>query len=205
MKDLVVLTACKDGEFAMRGLLVRHVALGIRRLSVDYFRHPGKDPGCLNTPEALLRSQAGRYQHALVLFDREGSGAAPDVSVESLESRVVDQLTGAGWGDRARCVVIEPELEAWVWSASPHVDEVLGWTGKAQSLRHWLLSSGWIVPGNSKPVRPKEAMEEAMREVGRQRSSSRFEESAKLVTLRNCTDPSFARLLTVLRAWFSPA
>ena len=48
MKDLVILAADKDLEFALRGMLSRPEALGIRPVeaNTDIFVEPEHDPAC---------------------------------------------------------------------------------------------------------------------------------------------------------------
>ena len=94
-------------------------------------------------------------------------------------------------------------MEAWVWSDSPHVAEKLGWSNRLPKLRDWLQKETDFWPaGQVKPARPKEAMEKALREVRKPRSSSIYEELAKSVSLKNCSDPAFAKLTDKLTAWF---
>ncbi len=205
MKDLVVLTPGKDDEHALRGILSRPEAIGIRAISVDYFRHPEHDPGCLNNPELILQSQAQLYQFALILFDREGCGNEVPGKAKDLEKKVEGKLCCAGWENRARCVVIEPELEIWVWSDSPHVDEVLGWKNHDPALRQWLKTHGWTDDARSKPSRPKEAFEAALREVRMPRSSSLYESLAMKVSFMRCQDSAFSRLCKILMDWFPRA
>ena len=45
-KDLVVLVADKNMEFALRGLFSRTPSFGIHPVTADVFVHPEKDPGC---------------------------------------------------------------------------------------------------------------------------------------------------------------
>lgn len=202
MKDLILLTACKDAEYAMRGLLTRHRALGIRNIHADYRTHPQKDPGCLNTPELILRSQVNLYRHALVIFDHEGSGAGGQNGGEILERQVEEKLAAAGWSERVRAVVIEPELEQWVWSDSPQVDAVLGWSGRSPALRSWLREKGYLGAGQSKAHPPKEAMESALREVNRPWSSKLFQSLGAKVSVDRCREPSFLRLKGIMQSWF---
>ena len=89
-----------------------------------------------------------------------------------------------------------------MWSGSPHVDTVLGWEGKQPDLRAWMVSEGLLLPDQIKPNRPKESVEQALRLVSRARSSSRYFELAKRVSLNRCADPSFAKLKHTLRGWF---
>jgi len=55
-----------------------------------------------------------------------------------------------------------------------------------------------------KPEDPKQAYEEAIREKEVQKSNSTFNELARKVSFQRCTDPSFHKLLGVLRRWFPP-
>ncbi len=101
-------------------------------------------------------------------------------------------------------VVLDPELEAWLWSDSPQVDIVLGWAGKAPSLRSRLTERGLLAEGAVKPSRPKEAAEWALLQVRKPRPSKIYGELARKVSFERCEDPSFRRLLEILRGWFSP-
>ena len=97
--------------------------------------------------------------------------------------------------------MLDPELEAWVWSDSPHVDDVAGWKNRRPSLRRWLISQDYLQEGATKPG-PKEALEAALRTVRKPRSASLYRQLAEKVSLRRCNDPSFLELKTVLTAWF---
>ncbi len=142
-KDLVVLTADQDIEYALRGLFTRSQSLGLRTFTHDFLRHPQRDPGCLCDAPNFLRLAVRDYAHAMVLFDREGCGQEKR-SPTDLESEVERQLFNAGWHDRAVAVVLDPEIEAWVWSDSPHVADILGWDNS--SLRVWLLGQNPALP-----------------------------------------------------------
>ena len=125
MRDLVVLAADKNMEFAVKGLIARAAALGIREILSDVFVHPHHDPGCLLEGHDFLRLYTKSHRHALVILDRGGSGRE-DLSRESLEQELEGLLSQSGWENRAAAIAIDPELEIWVWSGSPHVDAVLG-------------------------------------------------------------------------------
>ena len=75
MEDLVILVADKQMEFAIRGLLGRYRALGIRQITYAIYRHPNSDPGCRLESDSFLRSFHSNFRYALVLFDRDGCGA----------------------------------------------------------------------------------------------------------------------------------
>lgn len=203
MIDLVVLVADKDAEHAMRGLLGRHRALGIRPVTYDILVHPRRDPGCFREAHDLLRAFVKTHAHALVIFDFEGSGRDKTQSPDDLAASVVKELRRNGWAaDRAEVVVLVPELETWVWNPSPHVADALGWKGGAQQLREWLREQGYWPENAPKPPRPKEAMLAAMHKAEKPRSSSVYEEIALKATLSGHGEPAFSRLVAALRRWF---
>lgn len=200
-RDLVVLVADRDMEAAVSGLLSRPEAANIRPISFQVYPHPSHDPGCRTDAIPFLRPFCRQFSHALVLFDREGSGK-DDVAAEALELQLEEQLARNGWSDRAAVVVIAPELEAWVWSKSPQVDQVLGWQGRIPALRQWLVEEGFLSSPESKPDQPKEAFRQALRIVKRQPSSALFKQLASCVSIRNCQDRAFQKLLDRLVNWF---
>lgn len=201
IKDLVVLTADKNARFAVQGILTRHQSLHIRPIDLDYYLHPEKDPGVLRTAHEFLRPFSKAYAYALVLMDREGSGEET-VDRTDMETRIESALSKSGWDDRAKAVVIDPELDVWVWSDSPHVDHLLGWSQHKPDLRTWLREQKLLVTGTIKPARPKEALEEALRKVRKPRSSALYQAVAEKVSLTKCTDSAFVKLKTVLQKWF---
>jgi hypothetical protein len=198
--DLVVLVPDKDMESAIAGLLSRHQALGIRQIKFKIHVHPWRDSGCFLNSHNFLCLMTNRYAHALVLFDHDGCGQEGQ-SRESLEEMVERQLSDAGWDDRAAVIVLDPELEIWVWSSSPHVDRCLGWEGKQPKLRHWLCSQELWLENTSKPTDPKKAVEQALRKAQKPRSSSLYEQLAKAVSLQGCTDQAFAKFKAVMQRW----
>jgi len=201
-RDLIALVADSNMESALRGLISRTESLGIQNLNYDVFVHLERDPGCLRKSHDFLRLHQRSYRHALVIFDREGCGSE-DKSREELEQRVEAHLSQSGWKNRAAAIVIDPELENWVWANSPHVEIALGWKGRIPGLRDWLASEGFLPsPKVSKPSHPKEAVERALRLAGKPRSSSIYSQLAKNVTLTGCTDKAFVKFRQVMTQWF---
>jgi hypothetical protein len=199
-RDLIMLVADRDQEAAIRALLLRPQALGLRELTFDIRVHPRHDPGCLLEAHDFLRPFARQYRHALVVFDRSGCGQDERAATE-LEEAVVNRIPTV-WTDRVAAIVVDPEIEAWVWSGSPHVATALGWSASRPILRQWLNDQGLWTDTTSKPSDPKAAMEAALREIRRPRSSSIFREMASRVSVEGCVDPSFGRFRTVLTRWF---
>ncbi|MDI1476002.1 hypothetical protein [Polyangium sp. y55x31] len=201
-KDLVVLTADDDIRHALDGILTQKDRLGIRTISYDVFTHPNHDPGCLRESATFLRAHIKQYERALVVFDREGCGR-DGKSRKALEQDVETSLASNGWADRAAGIAIDPELEIWVFSNAPHVEDLLGFRGAPQDLRCWLVGENWLVEGRVKPQRPKEALQAALRFRRKPRSASIYRRLGALVPLERCTDAAFVKLRDVLRRWFA--
>ena len=100
MKDLVILVADKNMQFAMRGALARPTALGIRPVTHEFRTHPGRDGGARTSGVDVLALERRRFGHALLVFDLEGCGAEPGQSADDLE-RLLDRRLAALWGGRA--------------------------------------------------------------------------------------------------------
>jgi len=201
-KDLVVLVADNKIESAVKGLLTRDRSLSIRNVTTSIYKHPEHDPGCLLRGHEFLRPFVNQYAHALVLLDHEGSGYEQESRIV-LEKNIEEKLSQSGWNDRAVAVVIEPEIESWVWSNSPHLDEILGWKGKDPSLRDWLGKRGHLHEKQIKPDKPKKAMEESLRFVRKPMSASLYLHLAQKVGIERCIDESFLKLKNTLQQWFS--
>lgn len=200
-KDLVVLTADKNAQFAFKGLLTRHRALGVRAIEADLYVHPERDPGVRTRAHDFLRPFASSHAHALAMLDLEGSGRDA-TSREDLEAEIESRLNRSGWSGRAAAIVVAPELDVWVWSDSPHVEDLLGWKGRTPRLRDWLLQRDWLVTPSLKPERSKEALEAVLLEVRKPRSSAVHQALAEKVSLGHCSDPAFRRLRATLQQWF---
>ncbi len=202
MKDLVVLAADKDIEFALRGLFSRPAAIGIRPIDYDIFVEPGHDPACASHGTKFLEGFFGQYHQGLLLFDYEGCGKE-DIAPDKLQQQLNQIFLQGPWQNNAKTIVIFPEIESWIWSKSPHVDNVIGWKKDEPTLRQWLQNEGWLEPRETKPARPKEAFNAALRTAGKPHSASLFKQMTEKVSLKGCTDSSFQELIKVLMLWFS--
>jgi len=172
--DLKVVVADGNMQATFAGLLTRHHSLGIRALQLDPqspLVHPRHDPGCWKDGPELLAIKHQHYRHGL--------------------------LTSPGWGS---IVVLQPELESWVFAGSTEVDRALGW--QPGSLTPWLVQQGLLEPGQAKPARPKEAVEHAMNQKRQPRSSSVYRQLSRSVGLSRCTAPVFTELKSTLQQWF---
>jgi len=185
-------------EFALRGALSRHHALGINPVTVDFRQHPNRDGGARTTGPEILALEADRFRHALLVLDHEGSGSS-ETAVE-LE-KALDKELEATWGDRAKAIVIEPELDTWMWGSDNLLRQLLNWPFN-ESIREWLKNKGFEFAPDNKPERPKEAMEAVFPVCRMPRSASNYQRIAERISLSRCSDEAFNRLQGRLREWF---
>lgn len=203
MSDLICLVADKNMEAVIQGLLARPAALGIRPVQYELLVHPRRDPGCFREAADFLKPYRTAHDHAVILLDHAWEGA-PAETGDQLKQMLDDRLASAellGW---AEAIVIDPELEAWIFSDSPWVEQSLGWSDRPQRLRTWLQLRGLWAPMSDKPADPKAAVERALYEVRKPRSSSIYRELASNVSVDRCTDPAFVQLRRVLQRWLPP-
>ena len=200
--DLVCLVADRNMEAAISGLLDRPLALGIRQITKQIPVHQERDPGCFHDPMKVLRAYRENAGHALIILDYAWQGV-PAVSGAELESLIEGKLGREGMAGWAVPVVIEPELESWVFSGSPHVDTVLGWKDRNPGLRKSLEQKGLWTPPDPKPADPKLALEWALRTARRRPASSAlFRQLAQKVSTRHCQDRAFLKFKQLLQGWF---
>ena len=142
-----------------------------------------------------------RSQFALVVFDFEGSGAEHQKTKLQIENEVQDLLNKNGWKNRNAVIVIQPELENWMWMDNTNVEQAIGWE-KQESLYDWARNEGHIIGDASKPVRPKETLEKALRISETPKSPAIYKKIATQVSYRRCEDESFKQLIRKLQEWF---
>lgn len=203
-KDLIVLTADKDAEQSIKGLLEnRQREFAIRAISYQCVAHPRHDNGVRASAHDFLRAFLNEYERALAIFDLEGCGLEEKRSAEQIEKNVEALLCINGWQGRCAAIVLEPELEIWLWDRHLNVRKAMN-SVAAGEVKRILLSEGFLTTENDiKPTRPKEAFELLLRKNNQKRSSSLFAGLAKEIDMRQCSDRAFAKLLTTLREWFS--
>ncbi|MBD2183354.1 methylation-associated defense system protein MAD4 [Aerosakkonema funiforme] len=204
MKDLIVLVADSQQEAVINTLLEeRYRSLGIRQLQKQQnfaiYAHPNRDPGVYGEASQFLSLYINQFTYALVLLDAEWKGS-PGAS--QIKEKVQTSLNQNGWENRSATIVIEPELEIWVWSSSDEVPNVLGksWDeirNIAQQKKYWQQEA-------VKPHRPKELMEEVLRQARKHPSADLFINLAKKVSLVRCEDAAFQELKERLQEWFPP-
>jgi hypothetical protein len=177
-KDLVVLIPDKNAQFLVDGVLSQAAALAIREPLRQLDTHPLRDAGCLDADE-LLESQAGRYEYALIVANRELSGRRELHRIDA-EAALETKLSRAGWGSRARAVVVDPGVGRWM-------------------LEHQ-LGERW-----SSEIPAEEAVEQVLRRRRIPQSPSLYRTLGERLVREGEPDPAWQRLLSTLRDWFGAA
>ena len=198
-KDLIILVADIQQQQTVATLLTeRYPSLGIRDINFDIYTHSNRDPGVFHGAGSFLADLAGLYQHALVVIDAEWSGSP--ASVEEIEAKIQNDLNRNGWAGRSAVIAIDPELEIWVWSQSPHVPRLFGTDWEIiKDLGH---QTGYWQEGETKPSRPKDLLDKVLHRTRKPRSSALYRRLACKVSLRTCQDSSFCRFCEILQGWF---
>ena len=201
--DLFVLTADWQIQRTIETLLTyRRPALDIGNISFHVQRHPRRDPGCRTESTSFLETARRSHLRALVVFDFEGCGENR-LDATGLEASLERDLRARGWEeDRTAVIVINPELEAWVFgAASRHIQRAVGWSG-SQAPLDWLASNGYRSESSGKPENPKAALEALLFQSRRTRSARVYEDLARTASLNHCHDPAFHKFRSTLHRWF---
>jgi hypothetical protein len=203
MKDLIVLAADKSLQLVMQSLLGRFADLRVREISFDAVIHVRRDPGVCLDAHNFLRPLLRGYGNAVAICDWHGCGQEAR-SRQEIESRIEENLFANGWGDRAAAIVIDPEIENWIWGDWRATSRILNWRGD-QDLRQWLIEKSLLGPSDAKPHDPKGAFKSALRCVDKRWSSAFHQQIATEARFEGCIDAAFLKLRSVLHGWFGLA
>ena len=106
--------------------------------------------------------------------------------------KIQGDLNRKGWKGRSAVIVIEPELEIWVWSDSPHVSGIVGMDRK--KIKVLGNQKGYWQAGEIKPSRPKELLLVVLRRTRKRRTARLYQQLAAKVGLSRCQDRFFPAL-----------
>jgi hypothetical protein len=202
-RDLIVVAADRAAQVMLIELLDRFpLALGLRPFTYEVIVHENRDPGCYTMGVEKLDLKAKEFEYCILIFDHEGCGAEHK-SPPEIEIELEKQLTKGLWTDRNAVIVIEPELENWVWTNSIHTSAAIGWGNDREGLRSWLVAKAWLEPNEEKPKRPKEAMEASHKfKLNTPITSDTFQSIAAKASFKSCTSPSFQKFRSTITTWF---
>lgn len=207
MRDLVILTADSTMTHVLRAFFKRdrfEQSLGCGKIDLDpeteIFHVPGFTDGGLHThAHQLLRPYLSTHRYAMVLLDRQFGGEQP---AEIVQQDIQLNLRRNGWNDdrhEAVVIVIDPELEVWLWQDSPHVERAIR---APIGLRERLRGEGAWPENHQKPLNPKETLRRQIAANHAGTTFSAYSLIAATVSPRRCQDPSFQCFRDQLRAWF---
>jgi hypothetical protein len=198
MEDLIALVADQDMKAALKGILERRESLSIRPITYEIKIHSGHDSGVYKSGPAILGMYTGQFNYAIAMLDWDGCGHE-DKSASEIAENIQSRLNSNGWKGKSKVIVIDPELEIWVWSDSPYVAKCLGWDNGALKT---FLSTQATRPGTRKPADPKKVFGEVIKKGHTANSSSTFSKLADSIGFKKCTDPAFTELKDILKCWF---
>lgn len=194
-------------EATLRGFFGRekfHLSLGCAPFAFepgdDLIRETKNDPGVWKNAHELLRLKRATHRNALIILDNSWEGSP---GVAQIEKDIGGNMTGSGWPrGQFEVVVIDPELESWIWQDHVHVETAFGHAGPP-SLRQRLRDSDLWPDGGRKPTDPKLAVEAVQGWYRFGPPSPVFAEIAMKVSVKGCVDPAFQKMLRALKGWFS--
>lgn len=208
-RDCVFLLADKNMRASFEGFFSRQgfqQSLGCGWIDIDpmqdlIFAAGDNDPGLYTRAHELLRPFLNTHRHAVVVLDAlwDGSPGAINICthIESL-------LSANGWEtDRCVVIVIDPELENWVWQRSIHVAREIGFDNIDEMNADVDLLNAWPEK-QYKPTTPKETLETILRKKRIPRSSAIYRNITAKVSISDCRDEAFIKLIGKLREWFPP-
>lgn len=206
MNDLLFFVADADMREAISGFFGRasvEQIVGCHRIAFDPRRDikvcHEHDPGLYVRANEFLRPFTGTYRHVVLLVDEDWGGSP---GATAIGERLDAHLSDVGWPSPAGLgLVVRPEVDVWLWSDSPHAARAMGWESW-ETLAAAVAGQGWLGRGQTKPSKPKEAAEWALRQKKIRRSPALYGQIARSVSIRRCEDQALARLLEALRTWF---
>jgi hypothetical protein len=236
MRPLLILTADYECVATLRGFFERrdfHKKLGCGPIQLggiffdserDIRVHPGHDSGVSKDPQLVLLPERNRYDKALVILDQAWSGA-PDADEIVANIETIAEHEARWQRERFEVILIQPELEAWIWQRNIHVCEAFEFSGSENELWDLLslrsleldsrskkhvfvpvdtlaaLAPAWSLQ-DPKPTNPKGVVEALTRHCGSGPASGVFNEIARTIGVRNCVDKSFHKMRDALCRWF---
>jgi hypothetical protein len=214
MGDVIFHLADEHMEKGLKAFFSRddwHFALGCHRFEVDprsendLYRVPGHtDPGIWKHAGENLRPFRDQYRYAVIILDADFD---PYPGAEVLRADISADMIKAGWApERFAVIVIEPELEAWLWAPNQNVATAFGHDSFDQ-LRGRLERENLWTPGQPKPNDLKRARDRAARLGGKKTGGPIFKGVFSEISNRacnHCVEPGFVAMRAALQGWFPP-
>lgn len=210
MRDCVFVVADGAMQQALIGFLTRsdcfeQYNLGTKPFAFDpqedVFPSAHQDGGTFSIGHELLRPFQTTHRHAVLMLDNKWDGSP---GVEAIRDDLSARIVKTGWTiDRFRVIVIDPELEAWIWQRSQKVADVLKFSSVDSMVKAVRAASIEWSDDKAKPSRPKDALKAvATRQRGIGFSNAIHREICEKASVVKCQELSFKQLREALQGWF---
>lgn len=214
MRDIIFHIADQHMEAGFRAFFARdnwHHVLGCSRFEIDpeserdIFRRGGyTDGGIWKHAHNNLMLFKEDYRHAVIVLDADFE---PHPGVEKLREDITNNMLGAGWAEGSFCVVvIDKELEAWLWAPNVNVAKAFGHNDFDQ-MRAALAQKNLWDEGAPKPNDLKAARDLAARLGGKRTGGPIFRGVFEGISKRACDlcqENGFITMRNALQTWFPP-
>jgi hypothetical protein len=198
---LVVLEGSKD-RTVMEAVLSRPDDLGIQAIA---FELEARSSGVRTKGPDVSRERRREFQFVVCLWDHKGSGREEEPASQA-QGEVQNQLNRKTLKGCSKALVIDPEMEIWLWQDRTAIAKVL--EVEEIQIEKWL--DDWqrkqcpaqIVQTLVRQF-PKEALEEVIQRVDEKHDSALYGRIAAAANFKLWgREPSFRRLQRTLRRWF---
>jgi hypothetical protein len=214
MRDVIFHLADPNMEAGFRAFFARddwHYVLGCSRFKIDpeseqdIYRLGGEtDGGLRKRAHTNLTLFQHLYRHAVIVLDADFK---PSPGAEALQKEISANMLAAGWSQDAFCVVvIDKELEAWLWAPNINVAKAFGHED-FEAMRRALADKKLWDAGSPKPNDLKAARDLAARLGGRKTGGPLFRGVFSGMSKRACDlcqESGFVTLRSALQRWFPP-
>jgi hypothetical protein len=212
MRDVIFHLADGNMEKGLKAFFARDdwdFVLGCERFEIDplsendFFRVGGDtDGGIWKHAADNLRPFRAKYEHAVVILDAD---FAPNPGADVLRQDISAAMLRSGWPtERFLVVIIEPELEAWLWAPNLNVAQAFGF-GDFERLRAALERENVWNRGEAKPHDLKAARNFAAKQGGKKTGGPIFKAVFSTISqaaCERCEERGFICLRNALQEWF---
>lgn len=212
MRDIIFHLADQHMEAGFRAFFARdnwHHVLGCSQFEIDpdserdiYRRGGYTDGGIWKHAHNNLVPFKDDYRYAVIVLDADFE---PHPGAEKLRDDITKNMLGAGWTADSFCVVvIDKELEAWLWAPNVNVAKAFG-HGDFDQMRAALAQKNLWDEGAPKPNDLKAARDLAAKLGGKKTGGPIFRGVFKGISKRACDlcqENGFIAMRTALKTWF---
>lgn len=173
---------------------------------VDLIQIPDyTDGGVYKHAHRILEPKLATHRHAVVCLDRKAKGLPP---AGRIRGNIASNLRASGWPrERTAVIVIDPELERWLWLDHPICEQAFGYdrSSYGRSMRSMMEEQGQWRATDEKPHDCDSALAWAGRRRGRKCWPAHvFKSMLSMAPVDLCVDPAFLQLRDTLQRWFPP-